>query len=384
MQKMAEIIIILIPLLYAGVLTLFWAGLFRPRRGLSKDRPKVTVVIAARNEEKDLPLLLEDLEKQTYPRDILEIIIANDHSEDQTGQIIDSFSRKDSRFIHVPVTLYEPGFTAKKNALTQALRQASGEIILTTDADCRVHPAWVETMASFFTPDTGLVAGFSQLSDPEKHESLFEKLQAVDFLMLMGAAQGSANWDHGLAASGQNLAYRKKVYDEVGGFQRIGRRISGDDVLFLQLVRKMTRWKVRFASSETAYNRTRAESSFRAFVHQRRRWASNAAYQWRLNKPFFMYVITTFLTNLILLISLPTVMLMPALVPGFLAAWIVKALSENLLFSRSCRIYRRSDLYSAFLLWFLCQIPYVVIVGLTGTLGGFTWKGREHRSPEQK
>jgi len=365
---------------YSAVLMVFRTGLGKQRPERSGDSPKVTVLIAARNEDRNIAKVLGDLRNQTYPSDRVEILIADDHSRDKTAEIVRSCSVQDSRIRLIPVTVIEPGLTAKKNALTQALKHATGEIILTTDADCRVLPTWVETMVSYFTGDVGLVVGYSQFTEAG---SLFEKLQTVDFLMLMAAAQGTANLGWAWAASGQNFAYRKTVYDQVDGYSQIGHRISGDDVLFLQLVRKTTRWKVRFAASPDAYNRTKAEPTLAALINQRKRWASNGAYQWKLNKSFFLYVIITFLANLILLLSLPAGFLWPMSLPYCIGAWILKFLAEGSLFLRACRLYGRKDLYKTFPAWFLTQIPYVVFVGIAGTLGGFRWKERNHTSPEQ-
>ncbi|MBN2104856.1 glycosyltransferase [bacterium] len=377
--------VLLLPvLIYTGVLLVFQAGLQKKDNPRSQNCPRISVVIAARNEEKNIRNLLDDLKIQTYSEDLMEILIADDHSEDGTAEIVRAYSRKDSRFRLISIKSAESGFTAKKNALAQALHHATGEIILTTDADCRVLPGWAETMVSYFTKDTGMVVGFSQLCIPNTGCIYFQKLQAVDFLMLMAAALGTARLGWAWAASGQNLAYRKSVYHEVGGFTQIGRRISGDDVLLLQLIRKKTDWKIRFASSENAYNHTQAESTFSAFINQRKRWASNGAYQWKLNKPFFGYVIITFLTNLILCLSLPLALILPNLLCCLLIAWGLKLLAEAWLLIRGCRLFGRTDLLSVFPVWFFVQIPYVVYVGIFGTLGGFHWKNRIHLSSEQK
>ena len=378
-------VILLMPvLIYAGVLLVFQTGLQKQEVHRSQDQPGISIVIAARNEEKNLPDLLEDLAKQTYPADRTEMIIADDHSEDRTAEIVRRFARQDPRFHLISVESTIPGFTAKKNALTQALRRARGEIILSTDADCRVLPGWAETMISYFNENTGMVVGFSQLCAPDTHCTHFQKLQAVDFLMLMAAARGSANLGWAWAASGQNLAYRKSVYHEVGGFSEIGHRISGDDVLLLQLIRKKTRWKVRFASSQNAYTHTQAESTLSALINQRKRWASNGSYQWKLNKLFFMYVVITFLANLILLGSVPIILIVPGLSGLVLIGWGIKWLVEASLFISGCRIFKRTDLLPFFPVWFLIQIPYVVFIGIQGTLTGFHWKNRTHHSPEQK
>ena len=382
-MSLLPIILLGPPVIYAAVLLLFWIGLFRKNLSQSGDRPRISIVIAARNEEKTLPALLNDLKQQTYPSDRMEIIIADDHSTDSTAAVIRQVAGQDARFQYISVTGTIPGLTAKKNAMAQAISMATGEIILCTDADCRVKPTWAECMVSWFLPDVGAVIGFSHLEPAADGSRFFQIMQTIDFLMLMTAAQGTANLGHAWAASGQNFAYRKKVYDEVGGFSKIGHRVSGDDVLFLQLIRKMTKWRIRFARNSKAHNRSRAELSASDFFHQRTRWASNAAYQWKLNKPFFAYVVNTFLTNLILLISVPAVLILPRTLPFFLAGWAVKGLSEACLFSKGTEVYGQRRLRPYFPFWFAAQIPYVVLAGILGTTSAFIWKDRNHSVLEQ-
>jgi cellulose synthase/poly-beta-1,6-N-acetylglucosamine synthase-like glycosyltransferase len=383
-MNLLAIILLGPPVIYAMVLFLFWLGLFRRQDPpKTSDQPKISIVIAARNEEKTLPHLLNDLQRQSYPGDRMEIIIANDHSTDGTAAIIQKIADQDDRFQCISVIATISGLTAKKNAMAQAISKATGEIILCTDADCRLLPTWAERMVSCFLPDVGAVIGFSRLEPAEKGFHLFQIMQSIDFLMLMTAAQGSANLGHAWAASGQNFAYRKAVYEEVGGFTKIGHRISGDDVLFLQLIRNLTKWKVRFTADAGARNQSRAEPSISDFFHQRIRWASNGAYQWKLNRLFFGYVINTFLTNLILLISVPVSLFLPQTLPLFLAGWLFKGLAEVCLFNKGSRIYDQRQLRPYFPLWFVAQIPYVVLVGLMGTTGGFIWKDRNHSVREQ-
>ena len=94
-------------------------------------------------------------------------------------------------------------------------------------------------------------------------------------------------------------------------------------------------------------------------------------------------MINTFLTNLILLISVPAVLLLPRTLPFFLAGWAVKGLSEACLFGRGTAVYEERRLRPYFLFWFAAQIPYVVIAGILGTMGGFIWKDRNHSVLEQ-
>ncbi len=310
---------------------------------------------------------------------ISKIYIANDGSEDRTGEIIEEYARKHKNIKHVQTVIDKvAGLTAKKNALNQGIQQSRGEIILSTDADCYVKNTWIETMVSYFADDVGMVVGFSQFGQPQKKYTVFQQLQALDFLSLMGAAQGSVNLRCPLAASGQNLGYRRKAFEEIGGFQRVKFRISGDDVLILQLIHKLTKWKVRFAPSEKAYNWTRPEKTFKSFLNQRKRWASNGSYQLRLNKIFFFFISIMFLMNALIFIGSPIYILYYGTAKIPLFCLLAKFLIEFLITIKAARIYKRTDLLKYFPIWVLLQIPYVVFTGFFGTFGQFKWKDRHH------
>lgn len=99
-------------------------GLLRKNRiPQRRDTLHVAVVIAARNEADNLPGLLEDLSCQTYPRDKLEIWVADDRSTDDTWQIITNFMRKMPNLKGVRIREPNPAMTGKKNALTQCIRR---------------------------------------------------------------------------------------------------------------------------------------------------------------------------------------------------------------------------------------------------------------------
>ncbi|MCJ7813546.1 hypothetical protein MUP95_09565, partial [bacterium] len=208
--------------------------------------------------------------------------------------------------------------------------------------------------------------------------SLFERLQSLDFLSLMAATQGALNLNFPLAASGQNLAYRRSAFKDVEGFKRIGHRISGDDVLLLQLIDRNTSWKIGFAPSPKSYNSSEPEKNFRDFLNQRKRWASNGSYQIKLNRLFFLFILITFLVNALILIRFSTAFIFSKLV---ILSWIsltIKLCTEWLLVLKGCSIYRRFDLIKIFPLWFILQIPYIFIIGLLGSVGQFIWKNRTY------
>ena len=163
MVPVIQYIWLAIVLLYCVGMILFFTGLYFPNRKRHAGKSSVTVIVAARNEESAIGNLISDLMKQNYPAESFEVIIADDHSTDRTAEVVKNSIQSDPRFHLIRVKTKENGLTAKKNAIYQALKQSRGEIILSVDADCRVKPTWIETMISYFTPETGMVVGFSQL-----------------------------------------------------------------------------------------------------------------------------------------------------------------------------------------------------------------------------
>jgi len=371
-------ILLITTVLYGIGLLCFTVGLFFTNDKRAKQTPFVSVVVAARNEEKNISKLLTDLTNQNYPKNNFEVIIVDNQSVDSTHLIVEKFSKKNTFIKCFRQNESPKSMASKKSAINLGIQKSQGDIILTTDADCRVKPTWVETMVSYFTPETGMVIGFSQLSVKNKKQNWIQKIQNLDFLSLLSAAQGASNLGYPLAATGQNLAYRKRAFQEVGGFKSVGQRISGDDVLLLQLIRKQTNWKVRFSHSEKSFNTSKPESTLTDMLNQRTRWASNGIYQWVLNKRFFFYVLNTYLCNLFLFAGL-----LLSILKGQWAAWLIailiKGCSEGLLFLKGSFVYKRMDLLPWFPIWFLFQIPYVVIVGLLGSLGIFSWKNKTYR-----
>jgi cellulose synthase/poly-beta-1,6-N-acetylglucosamine synthase-like glycosyltransferase len=238
-------------------------------------------------------------------------------------------------------------------------------------------------MVSYFNSETGMVIGFSQLGARGSGQPAFQQLQAFDFVNLMGAAAGAANLGFPLSATGQNLAYRRAAFDAVGGFHQVAHRISGDDVLLLQLIRNHTPWKIRFANDAAAYAISEPETTFRGFFNQRLRWASNGPYQVLLNIPFFLYLLAAFGSNVGLLFTLFGWLGGVVPVAHFGAYLLIKFILEFIVAYRAAHGFSRMDLLGYFPLWFCLQPFYVLLMGTLSLIGRFSWKGRRHDIPGQ-
>lgn len=359
----------------AYVLGVLWFAFgISPQPATGHGTPLVSVVVAVRDEEARINALLDGLEAQTYTPRCWEVIVVDDASADGTAAVVEA------RSAGYPNLRLLTGLGAgKKAALSQGIAAARGEIILTTDGDCLVPPGWVEGMAAQFSPQVAMAVGFSQIGQPGTLRQVRSGLEGVDFLTLMGAALGSASQGCALAASGQNLAFRREVFARVGGYGRIQHRASGDDVLLVQLVRRLSGWRIVFATDPGTFVIHPPSSSWRGLLAQRARWASNAPYQLFLSPGFFAYISGVFSANLLLAFA-PLLVIAGGLNLGATgAAWGGKVLVEGVLCWRSASLFGRRDLIRFFPLWTLVQPFYLVLAGLLGSLGLFTWKGRKHR-----
>jgi len=374
---MIFLIIITIVYFISGLFFLF--GLFRKKTFNSDETPFVSVVIAVRDEEEYIGDCLSDISRQNYPKNKFEIIIVDDNSNDTSVKIIRDFQEKMENVKLIEIKENIENFAPKKYALNEGIKKSSGEIILTTDGDCRLKYTWIESMVKNFTGDSGMVAGFSQIGERGKVDSVFIGVQAVDFFSMMTAAAGSISAGLPLAASGQNLSYRREAFYKVGGFSKIKNRISGDDILLLQLIKKYTDFSVNFSFNPDSFVCTHPSESIREFINQRIRWASNAFYQRKTDIPFLVYLINLYLLNVCLLIFLPLSLIFKGF--GYIPVYclVIKWITDLVLLLKGAKIFGRTDLLRFFILWEIFQPIYFAFVGIIGIFGRFTWKGRKYR-----
>lgn len=229
--------------------------------------PTATVIVAARNEEQNVLRCLISLDKLIYPDGKLSIILVDDKSTDKTGNIIDDFIQGKQKFQKI-VTKKEIGkLKGKTNALANALELATGEIILTTDADCEVNPNWAKTLASYYEKDVAVVNGFTS----QKAVSGFSGMQAIDFVYLLFVASGTINLGHPLSCIGNNMSYRRSAYFEVGGYENLPFSVTEDFNLLISIYR-LKKYKIIFPLNVNSLVVSLACKDFRTLYRQKKRW----------------------------------------------------------------------------------------------------------------
>lgn len=261
--------------LYFLMSLVLFISLIRIRHSKTHATPSVSVIVSARNESAHITECLTSLSRLNYPPDKLEFIIVNDRSSDNTGELIDCFIEQKSQFKAIHITTPHPFLSGKAGALSHAIQISRGEIIFVTDADCIVPEHWIKQMIPHFVTNVGIVAGFTLIKSMSGKFSLFEKIQAIDWFYLLTVASGAAGLGIPLSCVGNNFAFRKQAYSDVGGYEGVGYSLT-EDFALLNAIRCKTSWQIRFPLLPDALVVTKPISSISGFIRQRKRWATGA------------------------------------------------------------------------------------------------------------
>lgn len=333
----------------------------------------VTVVIAARNEEMNIGATIQDVLDQDYPPGLLEVIIVNDHSTDSTGGVVRSFENRGVRLIEFKES--QPLNSYKKKALSKAIAEASGELIVATDADCRMGREWLKAMVGEYE-ERGLLL----VSGPvafNKERNLFERLQTLEFLYLIGLGGASIGNGKPSTCNGANLAYRRDVFYELGGFSGIDDLASGDDELFLHKVAEKYPERIGFCKNRNAIVTTQAKETLQSFISQRKRWASKST---RYKNKWVVFLgVSIWLFNVLLASSLLVAFTGFETWNVFIGCFLAKMAVEFLFLQPVCRFANRSSYLKLLPFLSVLHVLYLIYIGVAGNSGKYQWKGRRVR-----
>lgn len=359
--------------LYGGLILFYayhWRRLPLYLPGEAAPHTFLSVVVAARNEEEALPLLLQKLQGQSYPQELFEVIIVDDFSTDATARVVAPYLTERVRLIQ-PGT--EAAHSSKKKAIEAGVTTAKGDLIVITDADCLPPPRWLESMASFYSEQNPvfIAAPVKFLHD----HSLLQVFQATDFMVLQGITAASTAANFHTMCNGANLAYTGTAFKEVNGFSGIDAVASGDDMLLMYKIWKKHPDRVRYLKSEEAVMATEPMKTWRQFYNQRKRWASKTMHydDYRITATLAL----VYLVNVLFVVLLVATLLNPSywkLVLGYL---VVKTGIEFPFVAAVARFYGEQSLLKYFPLLQPLHIGYTVSVGFLSQLGKYEWKGRQ-------
>jgi cellulose synthase/poly-beta-1,6-N-acetylglucosamine synthase-like glycosyltransferase len=230
--------------------------------------PEVSILVAARNEEKHLEHCIRALLELDYPKEKIQILIGNDDSEDATQEIIDRLLLQDSRIISVKIESGYQGLIAKSNVVAQLAKASKGEFLAIIDADNTVSKLWLQGMVKPMISGADLVSGYTVV----KVNSWLDRIQAVDWIGTLFLMKVAADFGFPVSALGNNMMLRKSTYESMGGFEALG-PTKIEDLKMVIAFRKSGHKHVQIID-ESCQATTEPMKSVKDLLIQRKRWLS--------------------------------------------------------------------------------------------------------------
>ena len=358
-----------------------WHNLkFVPGRNNLENIPFISVVVAARDDEKNVSLCIQSLLNQDYPVDKYEIILVDDFSMDKTAELIKKFETSVTNLKYLSSSANEQGqiISYKREAIQTGINVSKGKYILLTDADCTVPPSWITTFSKqFIKEDCVFISGPVVISDENQNLlTSFQGLDMIGMMVITGAGFQSGNQ---LLANGANMGFSKQVFNDLGGYDQFPKKASGDDMFLLHHFHQHYPKSIRFLKTLSAVVVTQPEHSIKSLLRQRIRWASkNNAYK-EMNINFSLSVL--FIVSLtIVILGVLSIIQASIFFPMFCVLYIFKIFSDYLLQREAIRFFNKRKLRKYFFLSQNTHTMYIAWVGIMASLFPvYQWKGRKVR-----
>ena len=337
-------------------------------------KTKVSVVVPARNEESHISGCLDGIVRQQYPEVLLETVVVDDGSTDDTAARTKAFQDRGVRLVSLSDIISNNASRreGKKKALEAGISSTDGSLVVTTDADCTHPPRWVAALAGYMEHSGSVMAAAPVRYARER--SLLDVFQSLDFMTMQGITAVSVSSGLHAMANGANLAFLREAYDKVDGYRGIDRIASGDDMLLMEKMWDSFPGRVGYCLSREAVVETDPPHTLKGFLEQRVRWASKAAFYrgWRIR----LILLLVYLFNLAMLGYMIHCFLQPQEWGRWLLLVFAKSMAELFFLWPVAQFFEKRRLLAWFLPLQPLHILYIVVSGFFGQMGNYTWKGR--------
>ncbi len=332
----------------------------------------ISVVIPMRNEESHIEQILNDIYSQNYPREFVRMLVVDDHSTDRSADIVEAFAecRPNVRLLRLPERR-----TGKKAALRHALSHlADTELMITTDADCRIPPDWLSTIAAFYEKHRPamIICPIMIAREP----SFFARWQALELMSLTGSAAGSAAWKHPVMCGGANLAIERSTAARYAYIYESD-IASGDDMMMMLEIKKDSPERIMYLKSMAATVETAPQPDLKSFVRQRNRWTSKSSRY--TDKDVIGAALIVFFANLAIVASFVAGIFSGRYLWLAGALWAAKAAVDFLFLHSLARFWNRKELMRIFVPAQILYPFYIVWVGIVGNIAPVKWKNRRSK-----
>ena len=328
----------------------------------------VSIIVPARNEEENILKILDCLYKQTYPIDKFEIIVVDDHSSDRTAEFVYSLDIPNLKLVQLSESQ-----AGKKQAITEGIKTATGNLIITTDADCEMGEDWLLSIVSFYEEKKPKMIIAPVLLKGEK--TIQEIFQSQEMTVLTASACAALHYNLPILCSGANLAYEKEAFHSVNGFEGSEQIATGDDVFLMLKTHKKFPNEIKYLKSKDAIIFTCPAKTYSNALSQRKRWVSKS-FSYGFSYITCIAVLVFFTNFLILLsgiLSIINIKFVLALVTSFSAKYLV----DFMLLNSASTFFKKRIHSFIFILASIAYPVYVSVIGLITPFANYSWKGRE-------
>lgn len=340
-------------------------------------RTHISVVIPARNEAANIGACIDSLLAQDYPRELLEVIVVDDHSDDDTAVIVERYAAPLVRCLKLADHLQagENVWAFKKKALATGIAHSNGALIVTTDADCVADTNWLLTMAAAYELQQAvmLVAPV----DFAGGGKVVELFQSIDFMSMQGITAAAHALHLGNMSNGANLAFEREAFDAVGGYAGIDHLASGDDYLLMLKMQERYPGRIGYVKSKDAIVRTAPQPDWGSFFQQRIRWASKSG-KYKDHRLTAILALV-YLYNVSFLVLLIAAFCCPGLWVLLLASLLLKTAAELCYLFPVARFFGKEMQLRYFFFLQPLHIAYIILAGFLGMIGTYRWKDRKLR-----
>lgn len=333
-------------------------------------KSEISVIVAVRNEESNISLLLSDLMRQTLDKKYYEVIIVNDNSTDTTVEIVENEIKNQNNFSLINNKKENIG---KKNAIRQGVLNSKNQLIVTTDADCRLPENWLITILDFYEKHSPVMISAPVIIEQSEKIFSFSKIQSLEFLSLVVSGAGAASKQRPIMCNAANMAFEKNVFLEFDNIQNEN-TVSGDDVFLLMNIKKKYKGKIKFLKSLQATVYTKAQNNLKDFINQRIRWTSKSKNY--SDKEIIFVSIIVFLANFSLLTTLILGVSDFNYFLLFIFLFFIKILPDFFILKSASEYFKLKNFKFLFFPVQFLYIWYVVFIAIFGNFLNFSWKSR--------
>lgn len=326
---------------------------------------KVSIVIAARNEEANLKTCLQSILTQNYKQEYFEVIVVNDHSIDNTERVVKGFNNSQIKLLNLT------GKEGKKAALAYGVSNAQHEIILTTDADCIVPSSWIEQCVNNYDEENTMLIGPLEFV---KQRSFLYFFQQLDMFAMHGIGFGFSFFKQPILNNAANLSFKKDVFTALNGYDN-KKTPSGDDVFLLEKFKK-NKLSIKGVLNYDFIVKTNAQNTFKEFINQRIRWSSKSKFY--SDKLLVFLSITVLLENILQLFIYCQVMLIEKYRMIYIILLLSKWLIDFILLFLVSTFYKKRSVLLYFIPVQLIYPIYILGISLVSNLMSYEWKGRKY------